>query len=163
LPGWIGRPVRDWHAVDSMTIKLDEALKDEFPGAGDYAALKVHKRFSIGLGTTVDYHLSPAREHDARHLTLDESWRGLGLLVDLGKAVIAILRAAERSGVKYVIRLKENWKPKVDAIRAGDVKKTFLPGADFDALLDDDVPVLSGASIDANVRLGNGTEAVAAR
>lgn len=163
LPGWIGRPVRDWHAVDSMTIKLDKALQEEFPGTGDYAALKVHKRFSIGLGTTVDYHLSPAREHDATHLRLDESWRGLGLIADLGYASRALIRDAERFGVKYVIRLKENWKPKVDSIRAGDVQKTFLPGTDFDALLDEDVLLLSGPSIDASVRIGKGAEAVAAR
>lgn len=163
LPGFLGRSVQDWHAVDSMTIKLDDALKEEFPGAGDYAALKVHKRFSIGLGTTVDYHLSPAREHDARHLTLDESWRGLGLIADLGYASCALLRDAERFGVKYVIRLKESWRPKVDTIRAGDVKKTFLAGTDFDALLDDEVLALSGASIDASVRIGAGAKAVAAR
>ena len=163
LPGWIGRPVRDWHAYDSMTVKLDKALMSEFPGAGDYAALKIHKRFSIGLGTTVDYHLSPAREHDAPHLVLDESWRGLGLLVDLGYASRALLRDAERFGVKYVIRLKENWKPKVQSIRAGDVQKTFLPGADFDALLDDEVLALTGTSIDATVRIGSGSDVANAR
>jgi hypothetical protein len=163
LPGWIGRPVRDWHAYDSMTVRLDDALKKEFPGAGDYAALKVHKRFSIGLGTTVDYHLSPAREHDAPHLVLDESWRGLGLLADLGYASLRLLRDAERFGVKYVIRLKESWKPKVQSIRSGDLKKTFLPGTDFDALLDEEVLALTGASIDATVRIGTGVEGVAAR
>ncbi|MBI2382300.1 MAG: hypothetical protein HYV16_16215 [Gammaproteobacteria bacterium] len=45
LPGWLGRHVRDWHIVDSSTVKLDDRLKDEYPGTGDYAALKVHKRY----------------------------------------------------------------------------------------------------------------------
>ena len=40
--------------------------------------------------------ISPAREHDAPHLTLDESWRGLGLLADLGYASIKLLRDAKR-------------------------------------------------------------------
>jgi hypothetical protein len=163
LPGWIGRPVTDWHAVDSMTIKLDKALQSEFPGTGDYAALKVHKRFSIGLGTTVDYHISPAREHDAPHLKLDESWRGLGLLVDLGYASRALIRDAETFGVKYVIRLKENWKPKVHSVRSGDLRKTFFAGSDFDAMLDDDALALTGPSIDADVRIGTGAASVCAR
>lgn len=55
LPGVLGAHVRDWHIVDSTTVKLDRRLKAEYPGSGDYAALKLHKRFSIGLarsGTT---------------------------------------------------------------------------------------------------------------
>ena len=84
LLGVLGAEVRDWHIFDSTTVRLDDALKGECPSTGDYAALKIHKRFSVGLGTTIGYHLSPAREHDAPHLKVDESWRGLGLLADLG-------------------------------------------------------------------------------
>lgn len=155
LPGWLGEHVSDWLAVDSSTVKLNDDLKDLYPGTGDYAALKVHKTFSIGVGTTVGYHLSPAREHDSRHLTIDESWRGRGLLVDLGYASVERLADCEKFDVRYVIRLKENWKPKVDSIAAGDVRRTFLKGADFDALLDDEVLALTGTSIDADVRLGS--------
>ena len=163
LPGWLGKPVTDWHIVDSMTVKLDDALRDAYPGAGPYAALKIHKRYSLGIGTVVDYSISPAREHDAPHLTLDESWRGLGLLADLGYASINLLRDAERFGVAYVIRLKDNWKPKVARIAAGDVKKTFLPGTDLDALLEDEVLHLTGAEIDADVHVGAKAKAQAAR
>lgn len=154
LPGWLSKSVTDWHIVDSMTVKLDDALRDAYPGAGDYAALKIHKRYSLGLGTTVDYTITPAREHDAPHLVLDETWRGLGLLADLGYASHKLLRDAERFGVAYVIRLKDNWKPKVTRVVSGDLKKTFLPGADFDALLDDDTLALTGAEIDADVHVG---------
>ena len=38
--------------MDSSTVKLDDRLKGEYPGTGDYAALKVHKHFSVGVGTT---------------------------------------------------------------------------------------------------------------
>jgi len=155
LPGWLGEHVSDWLAVDSTTVKLDDDLKKLYPGTGDYAALKVHKTFSLGVGTTVAYHLSPAREHDSRHLDIDETWRGRGLLADLGYASIARLEHCEKFDVRYVIRLKDNWKPKVDFIHAGDVTRTFLKGADFDALLDDEVLVLTGPSIDADVRLGS--------
>jgi len=55
LPGVLSAEVRDWHIYDSTTVRLDDALKDEYPGAGDYAALKIHKRFSVGLGTTIAY------------------------------------------------------------------------------------------------------------
>ena len=50
LPGWLGAYVADWHIVDSMTVKLDDELRDTYPGAGAYAALKIHKRFSVGVG-----------------------------------------------------------------------------------------------------------------
>src|SRR5690606_8192323 len=40
--------VSDWYAVDSTTVKLHDAMKAQYPGAGDYAALKIHKTFSIG-------------------------------------------------------------------------------------------------------------------
>ena len=163
LPGWLSDAVTDWHIVDSMTVKLDDALRDAYPGAGDYAALKIHKRYSLGIGTVVDYTITPAREHDAPHLTLDETWRGLGLLADLGYASHKLLRDAERFGVKYVIRLKDSWKPKVSRIVSGDLKKTFLPGTDFDALLDDDVLALTGTQIDADVHVGASVLTQAAR
>lgn len=155
LPGWLSEHVSDWFAVDSSTVRLPDDLREQYPGAGDYAALKVHKTFSIGVGTTVGYHLSPAREHDSSHLRIDERWRGRGLLVDLGYASLDRLAACERHGVRYVIRLKENWKPKVEAIASGEVTRTFLKGADFDALLDEEVLMLTGSSIDADVRLGS--------
>jgi hypothetical protein len=163
LPGVLGRHVIDWHIVDSSTVKLDDDLRGVFPGAGEYAALKVHKRYSVGIGTTIGYHISPAREHDAPHLTLDESWRNHGLLVDLGYASHELLRQAKQYEVRYVMRLKESWKPNVKSIAAGEVGKTFLPGADFDALLDDEVLRLTGASIDADVQLGRGDTAIDAR
>lgn len=163
LPGLLGRTARDWHIVDATTVRLADELKDEYPGAGDYAALKVHKRYSVGLGTTVGYHLSPAREHDGPHLRIDESWRGLGLLVDLGYASLTLLADCDRYGVSYVMRLKENWKPKVLHIARGSVSRTFVSGADFDLLLQRDVLKLDGKLIDADVELGRGSRAVVAR
>ena len=161
LPGALGQVVRDWHIVDSETVKLSRAVIDEYQGTGDYAALKVHKRFSVGVGTVVDYHLSPAREHDSVHVKLDESWRGLGLLADLGYASLQLLRDCERYNVRYVIRLKDSWKPKVVVVVRGTVMETFAPGTDFDLLLRDEVLQLDGKVIDADVRLG--PQGIAAR
>jgi hypothetical protein len=59
-------------------------VRKEFPGTGEDAAIKVHTVLSGGGGAPVRYHVSPAREPDSRHLTIDESWRGYGLLADLG-------------------------------------------------------------------------------
>ena len=145
---------RDWHIVDSSTVKLPIDLFKVFPGAGDYAALKVHKRLSVGLGTVVDYHISPAREHDAPHLRLDESWRKLGLLVDLGYASLKLLHDCQRYEVVFVIRLKDNWKPRVQRIHRGEVTATFFPGTDLDALIDEGTLLLDGRVIDATVTLG---------
>jgi len=162
LPGPLSG-VKDWRIVDSTTVKVRDAVKDELPGTGDYAAIKVHKTLSIGSGATVDYHFSPAREHDSNHLVIDESWRGHGLIADLGYASIGRLKACETHEVKFIIRLKENWKPKVEHIARGEVTKVFLPGTDLDALIDDDTLLLEGKAVDADVRVGTGSDTLQLR
>ena len=156
LPGVLGDYVTDWHIVDSSTVKLDEALLSEYPGAGDYAALKIHKRFSVGRGTTVDYHLSPAREHDNVHLTIDETWRGLGVLLDLGYASFKLLRDCSEHDVRFVIRLKDSWKPRVQHVARGKLLKQFVGGTDFDCLVNEEVLALDGTAIDVDVTFGKG-------
>jgi len=146
--------VKDWYIVDSTTVRVRDALRKEFPGTGEYAAIKVHKVLSVGCGAPVRYHFSPAREHDSRHLTIDESWRGYGLLADLGYASIERLRACDAHGVSVVIRLKDNWKPKVDYIARGQVTQTFFPGTKLDALLAADILMRDGRVIDADVHVG---------
>jgi hypothetical protein len=163
VPGLLGRDVSDWHIFDSTTIRLDDSLKYVFPGAGDYAAAKVHKRFSVGRGTVVDYSISPAREHDSPHLVVDESWRGLGLLADLGYASLKLLDDCQRHGVHFVIRLKENWKPRVVAVGRGDLRKVFLPGTDLDVVFASGAVALEGKAIDIDVELGRGDRTVRCR
>src|SRR6267142_3013956 len=126
--------VTDWYIVDSTTVKVRDTLREDFPGTGDYAAIKIHKVLSVGCGAPVQYHLSPACEHDSRHLQIDESWRGYGLLADLASASLARLRACDAHGGRFVMRLQENWKPKVDDLARGQVTQAFFPGSDFDAL-----------------------------
>lgn len=152
LPGILGG-VRDWRIVDSETVILDKRLVGEYPSTGDHAALKIHKTMSVGTGMTVAYHLSPARDHDSPHLTIDESWRGFGLLVDLGYASVARLRACQTHGVTIVIRLKDDWKPKVQRVARADLKKTFVPGTDLDLFLDD-VYLELGNVVDLDVTVG---------
>jgi putative transposase len=146
--------VQDWDIVDSTTVTARDALRGEFPGTGAYAAIKVHKVLSVGCGAPVRYHFSPAREHDSRQLTIDESWRGCSLLADLASASLARLRACNDHGVRFVIRLKDNWKPKVDLIARGQVTPAFFPGTDLDVLLEEEILVRDGRAIDADVRVG---------
>jgi putative transposase len=159
LSGLLGG-VKDWYIVDSTTVKVRDALRAEFPGTGKYAALKVHKVLSVGCGAPVRYHFSPAREHDSRHLEIDASWRGCGLLVDLAYASVARLRACNTHGVRFVIRLKDNWKPKVESIARGQVTPEFFPGTDLDVLLEEEILVLDGRAIDADVHVGNAKDPV---
>ena len=42
----------------------------------------MHTVRSVGCVAPVQYHFSLAREHDRRHLTIDEFWRGCGMLAD---------------------------------------------------------------------------------
>lgn len=97
LPGILAG-VRDWRIVDSETVVLNACLRAEYPSTGDYAALKVHKTLSVGTGTVVDYHLSPAREHDSPHLTLDETWRGRACSSTSGTPASRGCRRAKRTG-----------------------------------------------------------------
>lgn len=163
VPPLMRRHARDWHIVDSSTVRLPDELIAEYPGAGPYAALKVHKRLSVGTGTVYQYHLSPAREHDAPHLVLDESWRGLGLLVDLGYASLKLIADCATYGVALVMRLKESWKPKVQHVARGELKRTFFAGTDLDVLLQKRTLELDGRAVDADVTLGSGSRQVHCR
>lgn len=162
LPGILGG-VADWRIVDATTVKLDDALVAHWPGAGDYAAVKIHKEWSVGNGNLVAYHLSPAREHDAPHLEVGEDRRGTGLLADLGYASLKLLSDCETHGVRYVIRLKDNWKPRVDRIVRGAAGKDIVPTTDFQVLLSQDFLLQAGNAIDVDVTVGRGSQTVAAR
>jgi putative transposase len=162
LPGILGG-VSDWRVVDSTTIRLNDALVGDFPSTGDYAALKVHKEWSVGTGNLVAYKITPAREHDSPHLSVGADRRGTGLLMDLGYACIARLAECERHDVKYVIRLKENWKPTVNRLVRGSEFPELAEEADFDTLFDEEVIVLDGQAIDADVTVGRNALRVRSR
>lgn len=162
LPGILGT-VEDWFIFDSETVTLRPALAEVYPGSGSPAAVKVHKELSVGRGCMSDYHLSPAKEHDSPHLVIDERYRNMGLLIDLGYASLVRIRDCERYNVKFVERLKGSWKPRVNRIFRGEVHGEFFEGADFDTLLMDEVIVLDGRCVDAEVVIGEGKDAVTCR
>lgn len=162
LPGILGG-VTDWRIVDSTTIKLNDALVAEWPGTGEYAALKIHKEWSVGHGNLVGYHLSPAREHDSPHLIVDESRRGSGLIVDLGYASLELLRSSDEHDVRYVIRLKDGWKPHVDRIVRGALPQDILETGELEVLLEENVILCDGRAIDTDVTVGRGKLAVRSR
>lgn len=153
LPGILaGR--RDWRVFDSTTVKLPPQLKGSWRGTGDYAALKVHKEYSLGLENVVAYHIGPAREHDALHLVVDERRRGTGLLVDLGYASHGLLRSCEEHDVAYVIRAKGGWRIFVDEL--ADPSTWTLPeGCPAGALTAEQVLVIpSTGDVDLDVTVG---------
>jgi hypothetical protein len=146
--------VKDWHIVDATAVTVRDALCEEFPGTGEYAAIKVHTVLSVRCRAPVRDHFRPAREHDSRQLTIDESRRGCGLLADLAYASLARLQAYNDHGVRLVIRLKDHWKPTVDLMARGEVTQEFFPGTDLDVLLEEDILVRDGRAIDADVHIG---------
>lgn len=106
----------DWRAIDSTVAKLPDELQGTFPGTGDYASLKVHKEYSLGVENVVGYHITAGRRHDGPELVIDESRRGTGLIVDLGYASFDLLRKCEAHDVRVVVRLKGGWKVYVDEL-----------------------------------------------
>ena len=162
LPGILGT-VEDWFIFDSETVTLRPALKNVYPGSGSPAAVKVHKELSVGRGCMTGFHFSPAKDHDSPHLTIDERYSNMGLLIDLGYVSLERIGDCEKYNVKFVERLKDSWKPKVSRITRGEVHGEFFEGADFDELLMDEVIVMDGRCVDADVTLGQGKNAVTCR
>ena len=162
LPGILAG-VSDWRIVDATTVRLRDELVDTYPGAGDYAALKVHKEWSVGTGNLCAYKITPARDHDSPHLMVDESRRGTGLIADLAYVSLVRLRDCDAHDVRYVVRLKDDWKPTVDRLVRGTGFPKMAKGQDFDSLLEDDVIIRDGNPIDADVTLGRGALRVKSR
>ena len=76
--------MKGWLAVDSETVTLPDELAENFPATSTAAGLKVHKVYSLGRNNIVGIEITPARYPDAPVLRLQERWRGMGLIVDLG-------------------------------------------------------------------------------
>jgi hypothetical protein len=162
LPGILST-VKDWFIFDSETVTLRPALADVYPGSGSSAAVKVHKELSVGRGCMTGFHFGPAKEHDSPHLTIDERYSGMGLLIDLGYVSIERIAACEKYNVMFVERLKDNWKPKVKRIVRGEIRGEIFEGSDFDELLMNEVIVLDGRCVDADVTFGKGKQKVSCR
>lgn len=150
--------VRDWIAIDSETVKLHPSLKAVYPGTGDYAAVKVHKAYSIGLHNLIDYELSPAKEHDSKRFKVTEAMRGYGLLMDLGYASHERLRACQKYGVSVVIKLKSHWKARIQDVYEGEIRELF-EGTDFAEAMKVGALRCEGGRIDTDVWLGQGKSA----
>lgn len=156
--------VKDWILVDSETITLPNAFAEKFPATSTPAGLKIHKRFSLGRNNIVGFEITPARDHDAPLLRLDESWRGLGLIVDLGYASHQLIRDCERFGVKLIIRLKGGWKPRLLRIWGDAGEPVEIEGEPaLENLLEADPADFLGEEIDYEVAFGRGSRRVTAR
>jgi hypothetical protein len=156
------RTVHDWLVIDSETVKLHESLKEEYPGTGDYAAVKVHKLYSLGRHNLVDFRFSPARDHDSRWCTVDESMRGYGLLMDLGYASHDRLRACLKHDVSFVVKLKTGWKARLNAVAQGEMLGLFA-GTEFSEALALGSLSCHQGRLDADVILGSGSKQYGAR
>jgi hypothetical protein len=157
LPGILAGQ-RDWRAVDSTVVKLRPEVAATWPGCGEYAALKVHKVYSIGAENVVDYSITPARRHDGPELVIDEAWRGMGLVADLGYNGFGLVRACSEHNVKFVLRRKEGWSIYLDEQATAATRQTWVgvdpatieAGAEFklDASGPVDIDVTFGAEAD---------------
>ncbi len=154
--------VKDWLIFDSETVKLHRDLMPTYPGAGNYAALKVHKAFSLGRHNTIDYEISPARTHDSKCFKVTEALGGYGLLFDLGYASHDRLRDCLRHDVRFVVKLKTGWKARLKSVDVGEVRDLF-EGTDFAEAIALGQLSFEDGVLDADVVLGSGRDAYPAR
>lgn len=162
LPGVLAG-MKDWRAVDSETVTLHDALLPFFPATSKRAGLKIHKTYSFGRNNIVGFHLSEARRHDSSQLRIDESWCGMGLLIDLGYASIERIRRCKRYDVGLVLRLKKGWKPSLLAMVDLAGERVELEGAPISSrLLEMPVSKYSRPH-DFDVAFGKGKNRVTAR
>ena len=155
LPGLLdGRT--DWRVMDSTVVKVPMALLDDFPGTGDYASLKVHKEYSLGVENVVAYHITPGRDHDGPELVVDASRRGTGLIVDLGYASHALLRDSRTHDVHVIVKLKAGWHVYQDPTITPAQRSTWVVGSAFEGELQGggDIHLGSGEPFDVDVTVG---------
>jgi hypothetical protein len=155
--------VQEWSMLAATPVTVRDARRAACPGTGGSATITGHTGLSVGGGAPVQSQCSPAREHDSRHLTGEESWRGCGLRADLASASLERLQACEAHGVRCVIRLHEHGKPNGDDVARGPVTQACFPGTDLAALLADDILVRDGRTSDADGHGGTGNERVPVR
>lgn len=163
LPGILAGRV-DWRAVDSTTAKLRPEVVATWPGCGDYAALKVHKTYSLGAENVVAYTITPARRADSHELSIDATWRGMGLVADLAYASFPVLRQCREHDVHFVFRRADKWNVYLDDHASqttmdswlGVDAATIARGGDF--ALDG-----QGGVTDVDVTLGPAADPVAVR
>jgi hypothetical protein len=146
---------QDWDRVDSPTVTVRDARREEVPGAGADAALTGHQGLAVGGGAPVHDHFSPAREHDSRPLDSEAAWRGGGVLADRAYASLARRRACHTPGGRLVMRLTDPWTPQVDSRARGLVTREFCPGTDRAVLLEEESRQLDGRALDADGRVGS--------
>ena len=162
LPGLLSR-MKDWRAVDSETVTLRDDLLPFFPATSKRAGVKLHKTYSFGRNNIVDIHLSEARRHDSSQLHIDESWRGIGLLVDLGYASIERIRRCKRYEVGLILRLKKGWKPSLLAVIDMAGERVELEGQPVSTGLLEMPSSESSRPYDFDVAFGSGSNRVTAR
>jgi hypothetical protein len=146
--------VQGWHLIDATTDTVHDALCG---GAWDQV-LHGDSR-CIKCSRSAAEHRC-AITHDSRHLQIDESWQGYGLLADLAFIRPEHFRACDTHGIRFVIRLKGTGSPKVKYIARGQVTQKLCPGTDHDALLEQEVLCPDGRVIDAYVNIRQGTYAL---
>jgi hypothetical protein len=155
--------MKDWRAVDSETVTLRPDLLPVFPATTARAGLKIHKTYSFGRNNIVDFHLSPARCHDSSQLTIDDTWRDIGLLIDLGYASIDRIRRCKRHGVGLILRLKKGWKPALLALHELSGERVELSGEPVSATLLEMAATAYSRPYDFDVAFGQGRNRVTAR
>lgn len=161
LPGILaGR--RDWRIVDSTVVKLSDKLAEVWPGTGEYAALKVHKVYSVGTENIASYHITPARRHDGPELVINESWRGTGLIADLGYAGFQLLRDCREHDVHVVMRLKDKWNVYLDGAADAAARASWI-GVDAGALGSAEFKIDGEEPLDVDVVVGRRGESIPMR
>lgn len=147
--------VSDWRVIDSETVKLDKRLISTWRGTGDYAALKVHKEYSLGRENAVGWRVSGADEHDAREFRVGPERSGQGLIVDLGYVSHKLIEDCREHGVRYVIRVKDGWRFWLSGTATDAERKRWIDSGELgDTFSSSDLMAMGDSVVDVDVTVG---------
>ena len=110
-PGYL-KVFKDVVAVDSTVVKVHDELRSVWKGTrknSAKAALKVHAWVRVFTGELVKYRVTPEAFGDSRAFGIDQSLRGVLVLMDRGYCSPSLWRRIDSVGGYFLTRVPKGW------------------------------------------------------
>ena len=163
VPPLMLKHARDWHIVDATTIKLPDELAGRIPRRRPVCSAQGPQAAVGGDWNHLPIPLQPGpgprRSASGPWMRVGEVWDCFDLGLRESGSLSATARPTES---RFVMRLRESWKPKVGMWRGASSRYVLSQdGLGCDAAAG--VPLLDGRALDADVTLGRGNNKVVCR